>query len=132
METFEKKAHLYNEHLKRLSTQEYWEEIKKIYNIKNLNELGINIYDKLEEYHAILKAKVERAMTKVEKAKQKTLNAHSAKELKLLKAELETNNLTNGQLRFLLHSEEQKINEMLNDINRILKGVHALRSSSGG
>ncbi len=121
MEKSEKEAYLYNEHLRRLSTQKYWEEIKKIYKIKNLDEFGINIYEKLEAYHTVLNTKVEKAMTKVEEAKQETLNIHSATELKILKSELETNNLTSGQLRFLLRSEEQKINEMLNSINGILK-----------
>lgn len=121
MEKLEKEAYICREFLRRLSNQEFWEIFKKFYNIKNLDEFGINIYEKLEAYHAVLKAKVERATIKVEKAKQETLNTHSSTELNLLRAELETVDLTTGQLRFLLRSEEQKINEMLNTINGILK-----------
>jgi len=74
MENFEKEAHIYREFLKRLSTQEFWKEFKKVYNIKNLSEFGIDIYEKLDAYHIVLKAKVEKAM-------QEALNTHSAKKL---------------------------------------------------
>lgn len=114
MEKFEKEAYLYQERLKRLSTQEFWEEYKKVYNIKNLNEFRIDIYEKLEEYHTILRAKVESAM-------QKALNTNSPTELNLIRAEIETTNLNYGRLRFLLNSEEKKMQGMLNSIDKMLK-----------
>lgn len=116
IESYEKHVLLF-EAIKRLPNEDFWDDFKKHFNIKNIESFGFHCYDVLEAYGRALEGKVERIKQEAHKA----LDDNSEKEMKRIKGEITDNLLRNGELRFILKKQERVMHGILKGIDGAIK-----------
>lgn len=109
-----KRHFLYAQVLARLPNDKFWNEFKTYYSIRSLDDFGSNCYDQLEAYAVVLRGRIDRAM-------EECIGTKSTRELKKLRRRIEPHLRRSSRLRFLLRTEEKRMEGMLRGIDETLR-----------